>query len=50
MESKDDYKARTGQGSPDEGDALLLAIYGATAGNYQSAVSASEEREIGGNW
>lgn len=30
MESKDDYKKRTGAGSPDEGDTLLLAIYGLT--------------------
>ena len=30
LESKDDYKKRTGQGSPDEADAALLAFYALT--------------------
>lgn len=50
MESKQEYKDRTAVGSPDEADACLLAIYGATAGAYQSSVTATEERKIGGDW
>jgi hypothetical protein len=50
MESKDEYKTRTGQGSPDEADAFLLAIYGATAINFDSTAKSSDERMVGGDW
>ena len=36
VESKDEYKERTGSGSPDEGDAVLLNIYGMTIGQQKT--------------
>lgn len=51
IEPKDKYKERTGQGSPDECDALLLCVYGLCYSTMARTMLATEAREnIGGDW
>jgi len=44
IESKDEYKARTGAGSPDEADAFLYAVYGLTCVRRGAKVSSVGDR------
>jgi len=50
MESKEVYKGRTGAGSPDEGDAFLLALFGLISAGRTTRTVAIGREKIKANW